>query len=109
MAVLAEALESFMKIQFIDTAHKWYTMYSIWFFAALGVMPEVYNLALQFNILEGDAAPAQLSRLINLVAFFGALSRLVKQKKLSMEQEAIIVQKIERESQMGNSPVGGSN
>lgn len=98
-----------MKIQLIDTAHKWYTMYSIWFFAALGVMPDVYNLAVQFNLVQGDSAPAQLSRIINLVAFFGAVSRLLKQKKLSMEQEAIIVQKIERESQMGDFPVGGSN
>lgn len=77
-----------MKLQLIDQAGKWYSMYSIWFFALLGVMPELYNLAVSYNMVSGEAAPAVLARAINTIAFVGAVSRLIKQKKLALESES---------------------
>lgn len=78
-------LENVLKIQLIEEARKWYAMYSIWAFVLLGAMPDIYNLAIQFNLLTGDSAPAFLARTINTIAFLGAMARLVKQKKLELD------------------------
>ena len=77
-----------MKIELVKEANKWYAMYSIWAFILLGAIPDLYNLAVQFNLLAGDDAPAFLARTINMVAFMGAALRLVKQKKLELDAES---------------------
>lgn len=84
-----------MKFELIDEWKKALSMYSVWAFIALGLAPEIYNLAVQFGMLTGDSAPAALSRIINTIAFAGAVLRLVKQKKLEMDSE----KPVENESQ----------
>lgn len=74
-----------MKLQLIDGWHRFYTMYSMWAFVLLGIAPDVYNLAVQYNLVTGGNAPAALARMINMMAFAGAVARLVKQKKLEAE------------------------
>lgn len=76
-----------MKIELVKEANKWYAMYSIWAFVLLGALPDIYNLAVQFNLLTGDSAPAFLARAVNLIAFLGAVGRLVKQKALELDAE----------------------
>ncbi len=74
-----------MKFQLIDDAKQWYTLYSMWVFVLIGLAPDIYNLAVQYNLVTGDNAPAALARMINMLAFAGAVARLVKQKKLEAE------------------------
>lgn len=74
-----------MKFQLIDEAKQWYTLYSMWVFVLIGLAPDIYNLAVQYNLVTGDNAPAALARIINMLAFAGAVARLVKQKKLEAE------------------------
>lgn len=69
-----------MQVQLIAEWKHFYKLYSIWFFAIIFLMPDLYNLAIQNHLFEGDHAPALFSRLINLVAFAGAAMRLVQQK-----------------------------
>lgn len=76
-----------MKIELVKEANKWYAMYSIWAFVLLGALPDIYNLAVQFNLLTGDSTPAFLARTVNLIAFLGAVGRLVKQKALELDAE----------------------
>jgi hypothetical protein len=76
------------ELELIDGWKKFYSMYSIWFFAALGSLPDLFNLAIQNGLITSASAPELLTRAINLVAFVGAASRLVKQKALAAEQTA---------------------
>lgn len=69
-------------LELVTEWRKFYTMYSVWFFAIVGAAPDLYNLALQSGLLTGASAPPQLAHLIALISFFGAASRLVKQKRL---------------------------
>lgn len=73
-----------MKFQFelamVEDAKKFYKMYSIWFFALLGLTPDLYNLAISNGLIQADHAPAMLARIVNVIAFVGAASRLVQQK-----------------------------
>lgn len=78
-----------MKFKLIDEWKSALTMYSMWFFAAVGIAPDLYNLAIQYGLLTGDAAPAKLAYIINVIAFTGAASRLIKQQKLELEVEKI--------------------
>lgn len=75
------------KITLVDEAKQFYKLYSIWFFAILGLMPDLYNLAVANQLVDGGSAPAFLARIINVVAFTGAAMRLVKQKVVA-EQAA---------------------
>jgi len=74
-----------MPVQFIDGAQHFYKMYSMWAFLLLGSLPELYNLAIQTGLLTADEAPAALSKIIALVSFAGAASRLIKQKQLEVQ------------------------
>lgn len=78
------------KITLVDEAKQFYKLYSIWFFAILGLMPDLYNLAVDNHLVDGGNAPAFLARVINIVAFAGAAMRLVKQKVVAEQvaQEA---------------------
>ena len=86
-----------MKLTFVDEVRLWYRMYSVWFFAILGLLPDLYNLAVQSHLFEGDAAPVVLARIMNVIAFLGAASRLVQQKVLAEEKEKKVAV---RESQL---------
>jgi hypothetical protein len=79
-----------MKFELIDEWRRFYTMYSVWAFVIVGLAPDIYNLAVQFNMVSGDNAPAALARVINMIAFAGAVLRLVKQKKLEVEAAQVV-------------------
>ncbi len=89
-----------MKLTFVDEVRVWYKMYSVWFFAILGILPDLYNLAVDNHLLDGGNAPAFLARAINVIAFAGAASRLVKQAVVSKEAEKQASIRLERESQL---------
>ncbi len=78
-----------MNLQLVAEWKKAYAMYSIWAFAILGLLPDLYNLAISTGLFTSDEAPVALSRVINLVAFFGAASRLVQQKVIAQEVEKV--------------------
>lgn len=84
------AQPTFLDKHLIDGWRAWWKMYSIWFFAALGMLPEIYNLAISSGFITAEEAPKFISRIISGVAFFGAVSRLLKQK--TVEQAAAIAQ-----------------
>lgn len=69
-------------LELVTEWRKFYTMYSVWFFAIVGAAPDLYNLALQSGLLTGASAPPQLAHLIAIISFVGAASRLIKQKRL---------------------------
>ena len=79
-----------MKLELIANWKKAYAMYSMWAFALLGLAPQLFDLAVQFNLLDSETTPALLAKLINIVAFVGAASRIVQQKtvELSTAQQA---------------------
>lgn len=74
-----------MKFEFIADWKKAYTFYSMWAFALLGVAPELFDLAIQYSLIDSAAAPVLLSKLISIIAFIGAASRIVQQKKLELD------------------------
>lgn len=76
-----------MKFELIENWKKAYSFYSMWFFVLLGMAPDIFNLAVSMGVIDSTSAPAILTRLINIVAFLGALTRLLKQKQLELEQE----------------------
>lgn len=57
--------------------------YSLWFYAAIGLLPEIADLAVQFGVVASDsvAVPEFFANLLRWIAFAGALSRLIKQVK----------------------------
>ncbi len=69
-----------MKFSLIDEWKKFYTLYSFWFFVALGSLPDLFNLAVQYGVIQSNEAPAILARAINIVAFMGVASRLISQR-----------------------------
>lgn len=75
-------------MQLIDEAKQFYKLYSVWFFAFIAVIPDLFNLAIAHGILTGEDAPAQLSYTIKLIAFLGAAARLVKQTALAKQAAA---------------------
>lgn len=89
-----------MKIQLVDGARAWYRMYSVWFFAAAGMVPEIWNLVVQSGLITQDQSPAALNRIIQLVAVGGAIFRLVQQKVVAAEAAKDVAVRVEKESRM---------
>jgi hypothetical protein len=77
-----------MKFELITDWKQAYSFYSMWAFALLGMAPEIFNLAVQYGMVESTAAPALLATVIKTVAFVGALTRMVKQKQVEIEAAA---------------------
>lgn len=75
-----------MKLELIANWNKAYKLYSMWFFVILGLAPDIFNMAVQMGVIDSTGAPAILTRIINTIAFLGAVTRLVKQKQLELEQ-----------------------
>jgi hypothetical protein len=67
-------------------SYKWLSMYA---FVIIGLLPDIFNLAITTGVLEAESAPATLNYTIKVVAFLGAVGRLVKQtadaQKLNIE------------------------
>jgi hypothetical protein len=74
-----------MKFELIDDWKQAYSFYSMWAFILLGMAPDIFNLAVQYGVIDSAAAPAVFARIINTVAFVGALTRMVKQKQAELE------------------------
>lgn len=77
-----EAIVDKAGFSLIDGWHKFYKMYSIWFYTILGLAPDIYNQAVSSGVIDSTDAPQLLVRIINGIAFAGAVSRLIKQKTL---------------------------
>jgi hypothetical protein len=89
---LADKVEAGVNKIGMDLTDDWrhfYKMYSVWFFAAIGAAPDLYNLALSTGFLTGASAPAALDQIIKGIAFVGAASRVLKQKKLHVVQDQV--------------------
>lgn len=80
-------------MQLVAEWKKFYKMASFWAFVAIGCMPELYAIAVQYQIFGLDQdLPTVFARLINVAAGLGVMSRLVKQKALELEaQKAVAV------------------
>lgn len=89
---IADKVEAGVNKIGMDLTDDWrhfYKMYSVWFFAAIGAAPDLYNLALSTGFLTGASAPAALDQIIKGIAFVGAASRVLKQKKLHVVQDQV--------------------
>lgn len=60
-------------------APKWF---STWIFILIALSPELYQLAVQYEIVGPGNLPAIFQKLINWVGFLGAVSRLADQKSI---------------------------
>lgn len=69
-----------MNIQLVDNWKSAWKMFSMYFFLILGLLPELFNLAVSSGLLQTEQAPALLSKIVMIVAFLGAASRLIKQR-----------------------------
>lgn len=58
---------------------------SVWVYVVIGCAPELYNLALTYGMVEGTL-PEMFSKVVSMLAFLGAASRLLKQKSLEHKQ-----------------------
>lgn len=86
-----------MVTQFLDKVlvENWrqaWKFYTIWFYALLAALPEIVALAAQHGIIDpaqGDV-PSLVTKLIQWIAFAGAMSRIIKQLKpeLPAKEEA---------------------
>jgi len=75
-------------LELVSEWRHWYKLYSVWVFALMGVAPDLYNLAIQTGYLASAITPPALTHILNAIAFFGAASRLVKQKHLEVLQQS---------------------
>lgn len=89
-----------MNLQLVDGWKKWYAMYSIWFFAAAGMAPDIWNLVVQSGLLTGAESPAALNRIMNVIALGGAIFRLVQQKVVAQAAAKDVAIRVEKESRM---------
>lgn len=60
---------------------------SVWMFVLIGCAPELYNLSIQYNLVEAGAVPELFSKAVSMMAFVGAASRVVRQKRVEMEAD----------------------
>ncbi len=69
-----------MKFELIPNWKQAWKLFSVQGFAIVAILPDIYNLAIAYGVLEGMAVPAEFDRLVKTIAFLGAVSRLIKQK-----------------------------
>lgn len=71
-----QTLEKFLVDNWRD-APKWL---SFWLLVLVGCAPELYDLAIQFKILDaGYPLPALIAKFMNIVGFIGAAGRVINQ------------------------------
>lgn len=73
-----------MKLQLVADAGKWWKMYSIWAFAFIAVLPDIWNLVVSSGLLEDTQVGQKLNAIIKIATIIGAAVRLIKQAKLSL-------------------------
>lgn len=72
----------------IEGWRKAYAMYSTWFFIIIAALPDLYNQAIASGLLEADTVPKAFARIINLIAFAGLTTRMLKQKRVDAAIQA---------------------
>ncbi len=77
-----------LKNRLVEDAAKWYKMYSIWVFAFIAVLPDIWNLVVESGLLQDTEVGQKLNATIKLVSLLGAVMRLVKQAKLTLPPPA---------------------
>jgi len=75
-----------LEVVLIEDWRKAWTMYSVWFFGLLMAFPELYNAAIASGLITQDQVPPLFSKLVTTISFIGLCSRLVGQKKKSIEE-----------------------
>lgn len=73
-----------LEMVLIEDWRKMYKMYSVWFFALLMAMPELYNAAITAGLITQDQVPGFFSKIVSLVSFLGLCSRIVAQKQTTI-------------------------
>lgn len=66
--------------ELVEGWQKFYKMWSIWFFGLIAAAPEFYNAMDAAGILNSGLIPKEFVIVLQVFAFLGAVSRLVKQK-----------------------------
>lgn len=68
-----------IKIELIGDWKQAWKFYSVWIYVLLGMLPDIFDLAVKMEVFSGEGAPEALNYIIKLVAFIGVVVRLVKQ------------------------------
>jgi hypothetical protein len=75
-----QLVEKFLVENYKD-APKWLSM---WILVLVGCAPELYDLAVQYKMLEGGAPlPAVFAKALNMIGFLGAAARIVNQAAIA--------------------------
>lgn len=77
----------FWKLELVEEWQHAWKLYSMWIFALIAVAPQLYDLAVQYHIVVAGAVPDLFGRIINIIGFVGAASRIVKQQKIAAKLE----------------------
>lgn len=84
-----EAIFSKAGLELVAEWRKFYATYSFWFFVVIGGLPDFYDMLLSSGMIEmlkGDSAmPSVVTNAIKTIAFLGAASRFIKQRKVEAE------------------------
>jgi len=84
-----EALLAKFKLELVAEWRKFYATYSFWFFVILGGLPDFYDLVVSSGMLDAlggtSVVPPFLTNSIKTIAFLGAATRFIKQKKVEAE------------------------
>lgn len=75
-----------MNIELVSNWRQAFRMYSVWVFAILGSMGDIYNALQTAGLLDGAPLPEVFLRSLNLVAVVGVIVRLVRQRALELEK-----------------------
>lgn len=70
-----------MGLELAETAVHFYKSVSFWFFTVVGALPDIYNMAVSSHYITADKIPANVTNIVNMIAFFGAAMHIVAQKK----------------------------
>lgn len=80
----------YMQFQLIENWATFYKMRSVQIMAIIAILPEILQLAVEMEIISADDAsvPAFFNKLLKIGLFIGAVSRLLKQKGVTLEAPA---------------------
>lgn len=85
-----QTIEKFLVENYKD-APKWLSM---WILVLIGCAPELYDLAVQYKMLEGGAPlPAVFAKAINMIGFIGAATRIINQAAIAKGLVGLVTKK----------------
>jgi hypothetical protein len=68
-----------IKIELVGNWKEAWKFYSVWVYVLLGMLPDIFDLAVKMEVFSGEGAPEALNWTIKFVAFIGVVVRIVKQ------------------------------